>query len=132
VELEVIYVIWYAAGLYIFSLGTIFLTFIFDVIARDDWRKEYGKIQGPRPNECLRSRWMQILVVIIIQFVVMGGVLFFFLLPYFRSTGNTIPNDMVVSQLSMIAAWITFFAVNIPWLLYLLGSELRHHRKLGS
>lgn len=130
-ELEVISVIWYAAGLYIFPLGTTFLTFIFDVIARDDWRKEYGKIQGPRPNECLRSRWMQILAVIIIQFVVMGGVLSF-LSPYYTSTGNTILNDTVFLQVCFIAAWIAFFAVNIPWLLYLFVSELRHHRKLGS
>ena len=75
---------------------------------------------------------MQIVVVIAIQFVVMSGVLLFLSNQYYTPTGNPVLNDMVFSQLSIFAALITFFAVNIPWLLYLFVTELRYRQKFGS
>jgi hypothetical protein len=57
-----------AAGIFFFP-GTFLITFLFDLTTRADWKEEYGTIVGPHPSECVMSRWMQILLLVILQFV---------------------------------------------------------------
>ena len=118
---------WAAFGLVLFLPGTVLISVGFDVVTRRDWRTRYGPIEGLGLSDLLRNRFVQIFVVIVLQFVLMVQVLFILGRLYYTPTGNPILNDMIFSHLSIIAACIAFVVVIVPWFGYLAATVLFDH-----
>ncbi|MFW9935830.1 MAG: hypothetical protein ACFFDU_10080 [Candidatus Thorarchaeota archaeon] len=113
-------------GLELFLPGTFLITFVFDVLCREDWRRGYQSfMKNDQLNDLLSNRLIQIVVVILVQFAVMSIILS--TIP-FSPTGDTILNDAIFLWNSWIAAQIAFFVVNIPWLLWLNFKEYLDRR----
>ena len=104
-------------GLMLFFPGTFLITFVFDVLCRENWRKGYRPLMKNKQfDNLLSNRLVQIFLVILLQ---MGLMPFFSVFFPISLTSDTILNDALVIWQFWNAAQITFSVVNIPWLLWL-------------
>lgn len=116
----------------VFLSGTVLITVGFDIITCGDWRKRYGPIAGLGLRELLMNRFVQMFLVIVLQFVLMVPTLFILGQLYYTPTGDLFHNDAIFSHLSFIAAWVAFLVVIIPWFGYLAATVLLDRRTAKS
>ena len=124
--MERVYVSITGIGVVLFLPGTFLITFVFDVLCREDWKKGYRPLMKNKQfDNLLSNRLVQIFLVIVAQVVIQNLVLW--------NTPISLPGDPMLNDAIMVwhgwnAAQIAFIAVNIPWLLWLNYQEYQQRR----